>query len=86
MSIGAIIGIIVAWQVLGFMAHILIACFGAEHIDYADGLEYLNPVYIHKQVRVNWFGAIMITLFYTALCPFAAVCYWFYKLCTVGAK
>lgn len=86
MNIGAIIGIIIAWQVLGFMAYGLITSFGAEHIEYANGLEFLNPIYIHKHARVNWFGAIMLMLFYTVLCPLAAICYWFYKLCTVGAK
>ena len=86
MCIGVIIGAIIAWQGLGFMAYILIGCCGADHIKYADGVEFLNPIYIHKQVRVNWFGAIMLMLFYTALCPLAAICYWFYKLCTVGAK
>ena len=84
MSIGAIIGTIIAWQAVGFIICILLIVYGAEHIEYADGLEFLNPIYIHKQVRVNWFGAIVMTLFYTALCPLAAVCYWFYKLCTVG--
>lgn len=84
--IGAIIGIIVAWQVLGFLTHILISCFGVEYIEYSDGLQYLNPIYIHEQARVNWFGAIMIMLFYIVLCPLAAVCYWFYKLCTVGRR
>lgn len=86
MSIGAMIGIIVAWQVLGLLIYGLLICFGAEYIEYADGFEFLNPIYIHEQVRVNWFGAIMIMLFYTMLCPLAAVCYWFYKLCTVGRR
>lgn len=84
--IGTIIGVIIAWQGLGFIAYGLLAAFGAEHLEYADGLEFLNPIYIHKQVRVNWFGAIALMLFYTTLCPLAAFCYWFYKLCTVGAK
>lgn len=86
MGIGTIIGIIMAWQVLGLLAYGLIICCGAQHIEYADGLEFLNPIYIYEQVRVNWFGAIMVMLFYTALCPLAAICYWFYKLCTVGRR
>lgn len=54
---------------------------------YTDGFELCNPRYsyvYHKSV--NWFGAIMLSLLYTALCPIGALCYWFYKLCTVGRR
>ena len=84
--IGTIIGVITIWHILGITAYGVIIGFGVEYIDYAEGLEFLNPIYIHKQARVNWFGAIMLMLFYSALCPLAAIVYWFYKLCTVGAK
>ena len=45
-----------------------------------------NPCCAYDAYKVNWFGAIMISLVYTILCPLGAVCYWFYKLCTVGRK
>ena len=53
----------------------------------ADGWELCNPYYLYKyHESVNWFGAIMLSLLYTALCPVGALCYWFYKLCTVGRR
>lgn len=54
---------------------------------YADGWELCNPYYSYKfHKNVNWFGAIILSLVYTALCPLGAIVYWFYKLCTVGRK
>lgn len=53
----------------------------------ADGWELCNPYWVYKYYEsVNWFGAVMLSLIYTALCPIGAVCYWFYKLCTVGRR
>lgn len=51
-----------------------------------DGWELCNPYWMHVYYRVNWFGAIMLSLLYTALCPVGAICYWFYKICTVGRR
>ena len=46
----------------------------------------LNPITIYKNHKVNVFGCIVLTLFCNiTLCP-AAICYWFYKLCTVGRR
>lgn len=52
----------------------------------ADGWELCNPYWTHRYYKVNWFGAIMLSLLFTALFPIGAVCYWFYKLCTVGRR
>ena len=52
----------------------------------ADGWELCNPYWMHVFYRVNWFGAIMLSLLYMALCPIMAICYWFYKICTVGRR
>ena len=51
---------------------------------YTDGWELCNPYWAYRYHKVNWFGALMLSLLYTVLCPIGAVCYWFYKLCTVG--
>ena len=54
---------------------------------YTDGWELCNPCWAYKyHDSVNWFGATMLSLLFTALCPIGAVCYWFYKLCTVGRR
>ena len=49
-------------------------------------LENLNPAYVYKHRKVNWFGAICICIFGGLLCPMGAIGFWFYKLCTVGRK
>lgn len=48
--------------------------------------EMFNPIEIHEQFNVNWFGCILITLFSNIILILPAIFYWFYKLCTVGAK
>ena len=54
---------------------------------YVDGWELCNPYWAYKyHTGVNWFGAVVLSLLYTALFPIGAVCYWFYKLCTVGRR
>lgn len=47
--------------------------------------EPVNPLFNKENYAVNWFGAIMISLFFNLICPVASLIYWFYKLCTVGA-
>lgn len=52
-----------------------------------NGWELCNPYWVYKyHYGVNWFGAIMLSLLFTVLFPFGAICYWFYKLCTVGRR
>ena len=53
---------------------------------HADGFQFFNPEHIYKHNRLNVFGTIMLTIFYNLLSPGVALCYWFYKLCTVGRK
>lgn len=54
---------------------------------YTDGWELCNPYWAyHYHKGVNWFGAIVLSLLYTILCPIGAICYWFYKLCTIGRR
>lgn len=50
-----------------------------------------NDIFDFKEIHdsftsLNWFGTILLWLFFTAMCPIAAVVYWFCKLCTVGRK
>lgn len=54
--------------------------------DKTDGFEYVNPIYIYKYNHVNWFGAIVVAIIYSFICPLGTIGYWCYKLCTVGRK
>ena len=82
MEIGLFIGLIM-WIFLG-----TVTCLAWSSIEDTDGWALCNPYWVYKKYHqgVNWFGAIVLSLLYTALCPIGAVCYWFYKLCTVGRR
>lgn len=73
---------IILWHMIG-----VAICIVWSHNKYADGWELCNPYWAYRYHKsANVFGAIMISLLYTALCPIGALCYWFYKLCTVGRR
>ena len=55
--------------------------------------ELFNPVTIYKEHRVNYFGCLMLMMFYHAILAPFAVGYWIYMLsklfvwlCTVGRR
>ena len=82
MIVFIIVGLLL-WSLIGY-------CVAYEMSDnvrwHADGFEYLNPCWIYQYYQVNWFGCILLFLWYSLLCPLGLVIYWFYKLCTVGRK
>ena len=80
-----IIWISVFWSVFGFVVLLLSAAEG-DCILGAEGLEFVNPVYIYRKCRVNAFGAILVAFLFSLICPIGTICYWIYKLCTVGRK
>ena len=84
MNIGLIIYLIFVYNAGGFMLLLFLCYLNPKTIGDADGLEFLNPVWYHRNIRVNWFGAVIITLILSLICPIASVGYWFYKLCTFG--
>jgi hypothetical protein len=65
-------------------AIIVTSCYGP--LGQAEGFEFVNPVWWYRNYPVNLFGAAMCALGFTILCPVMAICYWFYKLCTVGRR
>lgn len=78
-----IILLLLVWHTVG----IIILCFTPLSVPgKAVGLEFVNPVFIYNNTKVNWFGAVVLMLFFSFLCPIGAIGYWFYKLCVVGRK
>lgn len=76
---------IVAIIIYIFISFVCIVCPIAIACN-ADGFEFLNPIIIYNTIKVNIFGTILITiLLNTILAPYA-LCYWVYKVCTVGRK
>jgi hypothetical protein len=54
---------------------------------YGDsGFAWLNPCFIYRHVKVNWFGAVFLALIANIALPIIAIIYWFYKLCTAGRR
>lgn len=87
MSIGALVGVILLWSLLGlgiwaFLCQVLKVPGLAD----SDGIEFVNPVYLYKHVQVNWFGAIFLATLYGTMSPIGTAIYWLYKLCTVGRR
>ena len=83
------IGYFTLWNIIGGIfgiIPILCTCESYGAIGQAEGLEFVNPFFVYKHNRVNWFGAIVVSITYGLICPVATAGYWFYKLCTVGRK
>lgn len=84
--LGAIILITIGWSFLTFFIMLMEAAEGGGLPFDAEGFEFVNPVFIYKHCRVNVFGAIILALLMSLICPLGTVGYWFYKLCTIGRK
>lgn len=85
MDVWEIILYVCVWSVVGFVMWLVLGgCFNVRVIKCASGIEFVNPLVIYKQTRVNWFGAILLAMIYGIMCPITTLIYWLYKLCTVG--
>ena len=78
--VGLAIAICCVWNLFGFIALLLIP----YSRDAEDFKEMFSPKSIYKNAEVNWFGCIVLTIFFNLLCPVLSGGYWFYWLCTVG--
>ena len=80
-----IIGILFLWNLFGFLFLYGMKIIAASAnltgaVGESEGFEFINPLFIYKHNKVNWFGALVIALFYSMLCPIATLFYWFYKI------
>ena len=79
--------VIFVWSALGMVVVIPMICIdGGGAVGMAEGMEFVNPLFVYKYSHVNWFGALVLATFYGLISPMATVAYWFYKLCTVGRR
>ena len=79
--------IMALWQTIllteiihNFIGGMIIICIIGEF----HSFDFLNPIWIYRDNRVNIFGAAVLCLSANIVCPIISICYWFYKLCTVG--
>ena len=61
----------------GLFALLILCANGAN-------FSFVNPMIIHKKIKVNWFGAWALFVVANILLPIVAIPYWIYKLCTFG--
>lgn len=87
MSVGEVIALsLVVWNVFGFFILLPIMLRGNTYWSEYIEIDVLNPIYIYQHTNCNIFGTICLTILVNLLCPIATICYWVYKLCTVGRK
>ena len=90
-NIGWVITILSIWSLAGLIIMGIANSIASDEytngaLANAKGFEFFNPKHLYKHNRLNWFGVAMLTLFYNLISPISSICYWFYKLCTVGRK
>lgn len=74
--IPAFVFVLIVWNFLGVM----IALGLAEWYE-------INPKEIwRKYDSINIFGCVVLTVILNLLCPVVSLCYWLYKLCTIGRR
>ena len=49
-------------------------------------LDIFNPIVLYNKTRLNVFGTILAILILHLLWLPYALCYWLYKLCTMGRR
>lgn len=83
-----IITCIILWNGFGVAVLIPILSYVKPYgaVGQADGMEFVNPIFVYKHNRVNWFGAFVVATLYGLVCPVATIGYWIYKLCTIGRR
>lgn len=83
------------WWVLGIIMWNIFGLFGLclvmldvydSYSEWVWEWDRLNPIYIYRNTNCNILGCILLTLLVNLLCPILSICYWVYKLCTVGRK
>lgn len=79
--------IFLVWNVIGFII-LGVGTTMTKHgpLYMADGLEFMNPMFVYKYAYVNRFCAVVLSLLYSVLFPAGAIGYWFYKACTYGRR
>lgn len=82
--IGYMILIFISWSILGILILCTIAsCTSLKNV---HGFPCFNPIWLYRNYKLNWVGAFLCALGLNLCCPIITICYWAYKLCTVGRK
>ena len=82
--IGIIILIFICWNVFGLLTLVTIAEFTS--LGKVHGFPCFNPIWLYRNYKLNWVGALLCALGLNLCCPIITIYYWLYKLCTVGRR
>ena len=74
------------WIALNIICYIVGIMFLLEDATHAFNFSFVNPLIIYKNIKVNWFGTVVLTIVLNIVFVTAAVPYWIYKLCTCGRR
>ena len=83
---------LVIWSFIGYIvSDFIMYCCKEEAIRRGEmssikGFEYLNPMWLYRNFKVNYLGCALLTVTYNLLCPLGAAYYWLIYICTVGRK
>ena len=72
--------LILFWIVINIMAFFVVAIISFDGANFS----FVNPIVIYINIKVNWFGAIVLTVIFNILLPAISIPYWIYKIFTVG--
>lgn len=72
--------LILFWIVINIMVLFTVFVFSTGGTNFS----FVNPIVIHNNIKVNWFGAIALAVIFNVLLPAVSIPYWIYKIFTVG--
>ena len=70
------------WIVINIMALVVVAIASVDGANFS----FVNPIVIYNKTKLNWFGAVVLTVIFNVLLPAVSIPYWIYKIFTVGRK
>ena len=78
-------GIIICESILWLIVQTIVGTM-ISHSWICYGLSFLRPDVIYHNAKLNYFGVGIVCLALNLFFLPMALCYWFYKLCTVGRR
>lgn len=75
--------IIMFWSMFGSLALVLM---GLLNDDDCPDFRFVNPIWVYHHYKVNYLGALLLSLMLNLICPFGSLWYWIKLVCTVGRK
>lgn len=74
-----IIGATVVYHIVGI---VILVNYEFKSKVYDDDVlySYLNPIWLYKNYKVNYFGCLILTILFNIACPLFSIIYWLCKI------